>query len=200
MLSKIRLYGRLAEVCGNTTTYEAVLNTPADAIRFLINNFENANKHISQNNYQIYVGDENIGEEALSFPSRGQEIKIIPVISGSGNVGRILAGVVLIGIAVGVTGGIGILGEPIFAATTGAFAPAALAGKVGMLLLLSGIAGLLTPTPEIPEDEGDPTKSFNFSGVQNNANAGTAIPICYGHVICGSIPVSAKLTTNDIEA
>ena len=198
MLSKIRLYGRLAEVCGNTTTYEAVLNTPADAIRFLINNFENANKHISQNNYQIYVGDENIGEEALSFPSRGQEIKIIPVISGSGNVGRILAGVVLIGIAIG-TGGIGILGKPVISAT-GVFAPAALAGKIGMLLVLSGIAGLLTPTPEIPEDEGDPTKSFNFSGVQNNANAGTAIPICYGHVICGSIPVSAKLTTNDIEA
>mgnify|MGYP005725971427 CR=1 FL=1 len=198
MLSKIRLYGRLAEVCGNTTTYEAVLNTPVDAIRFLINNFKNANKHISQNNYQIYVGDENIGEEALSFPSRGQEIKIIPVISGSGNVGRILAGVVLIGIAVGVTGGIGILGKPVISAT-GVFAPAALAGKIGMLLVLSGIAGLLTPTPEIPEDEGDPTKSFNFSGVQNNANAGTAIPICYGHVICGSIPVSAKLTTNDIE-
>ena len=198
MLSKIRLYGRLAEVCGNTTTYEAVLNTPADAIRFLINNFKNANKHISQNNYQIYVGDENIGEEALSFPSRGEEIKIIPVISGSGNVGRILAGVVLIGIAVG-TGGIGILGQPIFSAS-GVFAPAALAGKVGMLLLLSGVAGLLTPTPEIPEDEGDPTRSFSFSGVQNNANAGTAIPICYGHVICGSIPVSAKLTTNDIEA
>lgn len=199
MLSKIRLYGRLAEVCGNTTTYEAVLNTPADAIRFLINNFKNANKHISQNNYQIYVGDENIGEEALSFPSGGQEIKIIPVISGSGNVGRILAGVVLIGIAVGVTGGIGILGKPVISAT-GVFAPAALAGKIGMLLVLSGIAGLLTPTPEIPEDEGDPTKSFSFSGVQNNANAGTAIPICYGHVICGSIPVSAKLTTNDIEA
>ena len=198
MLSKIRLYGRLAEVCGNTTTYEAVLNTPVDAIRFLINNFKNANKHISQNNYQIYVGDENIGEEALSFPSRGQEIKIRPVISGSGNVGRILAGVVLIGIAVGVTGGIGILGKPVISAT-GVFAPAALAGKIGMLLVLSGIAGLLTPTPEIPEDEGDPTKSFNFSGVQNNANAGTAIPICYGHVICGSIPVSAKLTTNDIE-
>ena len=197
MLSKIRLYGRLAEVCGNTTTYEAVLNTPADAIRFLINNFKNANKHISQNNYQIYVGDENIGEEALSFPSGGQEIKIIPVISGSGNVGRILAGVVLIGIAVG-TGGIGILGKPVFA--SGVFAPAALAGKIGMLLVLSGIAGLLTPTPEIPEDEGDPTRSFSFSGVQNNANAGTAIPICYGHVICGSIPVSAKLTTNDIEA
>ena len=200
MLSKIRLYGRLAEVCGNTTTYEAVLNTPADAIRFLINNFENANKHISQNNYQIYVGDENIEEQSLSFPSRGQEIKIIPVISGSGNVGRIIAGVVLIGVAIGTGGmGLGILGQPVFAAGTGVFSGAALAGKVGMLLLLSGVAGLLTPTPEIPEDEGDPTRSFSFSGVQNNANAGTAIPICYGHVICGSIPVSAKLTTNDIE-
>jgi len=201
MLSKIRLYGRLAEVCGNTTTYEAVLNTPTDAIRFLINNFKNASKHISQNNYQIYVGDENIEEQSLSFPCRGEEIKIIPVISGSGNVGKIIAGVVLIGAAFAFSGGagLGILGKPIVS-SAGVFSGAALAGKVGMLLLLSGVAGLLTPTPEIPENEGDPTRSFSFSGVQNNANAGTAIPICYGHVICGSIPVSAKLTTNDIEA
>ena len=200
MLSKIRLYGELTEKCNGHNELQAVLNRPVDAIRFLINNFDNLEKHIIENNYKVIVDEENIEEVELNFPSRPKEIKIIPVISGSGNVGKIIAGVVLIGAAVAFSGGagLGILGKPIVSAS-GVFSGAALAGKVGMVLLLSGVAGLLSPTPDVPEEEGDPTKSFSFNGVQNNARAGIPIPICYGHVLVGSIPVSASITTVDIE-
>tara|TARA_R100001440_G_C2509418_1_gene117649 strand:+ start:221 stop:823 length:603 start_codon:yes stop_codon:yes gene_type:complete len=200
MLSNIKLYGELSEKCNGHTELQAVLNRPVDAIRFLINNFDNLESHIIKNNYKVIVDDQDIEEVELDFPSFPQEIKIIPIISGSGNVGRIIAGVVLIGAAIAFSGGagLGILGKSIF--TGGALAPAALAGKVGMFLVLSGVAGLLTPTPDVPEDEGDPTKSFSFSGVQNNARAGIPIPICYGHVLVGSIPVSASITTVDINA
>ena len=201
MLSKIKLYGELTEKCNGHKEFQAVLNRPVDAIRFLINNFDNLEKHIIENNYRVIVDNFDIEEVELNFPSCPKEIKIIPVISGSGNVGRIIAGVVLIGAAVAFSGGagLGILSQPIFTAG-GALAPAALAGKVGMFLLLTGVAGLLTPTPDVPEEEGDPTKSFSFSGVQQNARAGIPIPICYGHVLVGSIPVSAKITTVDINA
>ena len=76
----------------------------------------------------------------------------------------------------------------------------ALAGKIGLLLVLSGVAGLLTPTPELPDDESDPIKSFSFSGVQQTARSGTAIPIVYGKTLVGSIPISTKIRTVDIEA
>ena len=76
----------------------------------------------------------------------------------------------------------------------------ALAGKIGMLLVLSGVAGLLTPTPELPEDADDPIKSFSFSGVQQTTRSGTAIPIVYGKTLVGSIPVSTKIETIDVEA
>jgi predicted phage tail protein len=38
---------------------------------------------------------------------------------------------------------------------------------VGITLILGGVAQLLTPTPKISKDEGDPRKSFSFSGIQN---------------------------------
>jgi len=200
MLSKIKLYGELSEKCNGHNELQAVLNRPVDAIRFLINNFNNLEKHIIEYNYKVIVDEENIEEVELNFPSRPKEIKIIPVISGSGNVGRIIAGVVLIGAAFAFTGGIAgsaalKLGLGGF---TGGAAGMALVGNIGLLLVLGGVAGLLSPTPEIPEDEEDPTKSFNFSGVQNTSRAGIAVPVCYGHVLTGSIPISAKISTSDI--
>ena len=199
MLNKIKLYGELTDICGGNNVFEAVLNSPIDAVRFLISNFKGAEQHIIKNNYQVYCGDECINEKELNFSNNNCDIKIIPVISGSGNVGRIIAGVVLIGAAFAFSGGaltpalnLGLGGF------TGGAAGMALVGNIGLLLVLGGIAGLLSPTPEIPEDEEDPTKSFNFSGVQNTSRAGIAVPVCYGHVLTGSIPISAKISTSDI--
>ena len=68
-----------------------------------------------------------------------------------------------------------------------------------MVLVLQGVVGLRTPTPEVDDSEGDPRNSFSFSGIQNTARAGTAIPVIYGDVITGSIPVSARVVTEDSE-
>ena len=68
-----------------------------------------------------------------------------------------------------------------------------------MLLVLSGIAGFLTPIPETPDVEGDPTKSFSFSGVQQTGRSGTAIPVIYGEVMTGSIVVSAKIDVDEVD-
>ena len=203
MLSKIKLYGDLAEFCGGQNEYMAVINRPIDAIRFLRSNFIGLDKHILNKNYQVFIGDYNIDENLLDFPSGGLDVKIIPVVAGAGNVGRIIAGVALIGFAM-FTGGAGILGKGLFSGagmTFGAtsFSISAFAGKLGLLLILSGVAGLLTPTPELPEEESDPIKSFSFSGVQQTTRSGTAIPVVYGKTLVGSIPISTKIETNDIE-
>jgi predicted phage tail protein len=150
------------------------------------------------------MGEHNIDEDLLDFPSGGLDIKIIPVVAGAGNIGKILAGIALIGFAF-VTGGAGILSKGVMSGagmTFGAtnFSISALAGKLGLLLVISGVAGLLTPTPELPDDEADPIKSFSFSGVQQTARSGTAIPIVYGKTLVGSIPISTKIRTVDIEA
>ena len=205
MLSKLKLYGELSEFCGGQNEFEAVINRPIDAIRFLRSNFIGFDKHILNKNYQVYIGEHNIDEDLLDFPSGGLDIKIIPVIAGAGNVGKIIAGVALIGFAMFTGGGAGILGKGLMSGAgmtfgTTSFSISALAGKLGLLLVLSGVAGLLTPTPELPDDESDPIKSFSFSGVQQTTRSGTAIPVVYGKTLVGSIPISTKIETNDIEA
>ena len=206
MLRKIKLYGNLAEFCGGQNEFEAVANTTADAIKFLAVNFQGLDKHMSEQFYQVKLGNTPLDYEELIYPAGYEEIKIIPVVSGSGNIGKILAGVALIaigfGFAGGFTGKIGFgefLKAPLFNATTGALSWTSLAGKLGILLVLNGLAGLLTPTPEIDDSEGDPRNSFSFSGIQNTARAGTVIPVIYGDVITGSIPVSARVVTEDSE-
>ena len=204
MLSKVKVYGRLADFCKGTEIY-AIINTPIDAVRILKANFKGLDKHMASQNYQVYIDQHNIDEDLLDFPSGGLDIKIVPVIEGAGNVGKIIAGVALLGFAF-MTGGSSILGAGLFevgvgsSVMMGALNVSALAGKLGLLLVLSGVAGLLTPTPELPDDEADPIKSFSFSGVQNTARSGTAIPVVYGKVLVGSIPVSTKIEAVDIEA
>ncbi len=206
MLSKIKIYGELADFCGGNNEFEAVVNQPIDAVRFLKVNFAGLEKHMASQFYQVYIGEHIIDEDLLDFPSGGLDIKIIPVVAGSGNVGKIIAGVALIGLGMfmGNVGFMGLLKAPVFATNAaGAITGVnmfALAGKIGMLLVLSGVAGLLTPTPELPEDADDPIKSFSFSGVQQTTRSGTAIPIVYGKTLVGSIPVSTKIETIDVEA
>jgi len=203
MLSKLKLYGELADFCDGKNEHEAVIYQPIDAIRYLRANYVGVDKHIASQNYQVYIGEHIIDEDLLDFPSGGLDIKIIPVVAGAGNIGKIIAGVALIGFAF-MTGGAGILGKGLMSGAgmtfgSTSFSISALAGKLGMLLVLSGVAGLLTPTPELPDDEADPIKSFSFSGVQQTARSGTAVPIVYGKMLVGSIPISTKIDTSDIE-
>ena len=200
MLRKIKLYGNLAEFCGGQNEFEAVANTPAEAIRFLAVNFKGLDKHMSEQYYQVKLANTPLDYEEILYPAGYDEIKIIPVVAGSGNIGKILAGIALIGLGFAFSGGL-TFGEFLKAPllVDGAISWPALAGKLGMVLVLQGVVGLLTPTPEVDDSEGDPRNSFSFSGIQNTARAGTAIPVIYGDVITGSIPVSARVVTKDSE-
>ena len=91
--------------------------------------------------------------------------------------------------------------------------PAVIAGKgalatkigtalsaVGAGLVLNGVSEILFPLPTPEEQEDDPRISFNFSGVQNTSRAGTAHPIVYGEIVCGSVVISASVDTNQVVA
>ena len=201
MLRKIKLYGNLAEFCGGQNEFEAVANTPAEAIRFLAVNFKGLDKHMSEQFYQVKLANTPLDYEEILYPAGYDEIKIIPVVAGSGNIGKILAGIALIGLGFAFSGGLTFgefLKAPLLKAG-GGISWSALAGKLGMVLVLQGVVALLTPTPEVDDSEGEPRNSFSFSGIQNTARAGTAIPVIYGDVITGSIPVSARVVTEDSE-
>ena len=207
MLRKVKLYGELADFVGHKEL-EAVINSTADAIRFLTSNFQGLEAHMNQRYYKVLVDDYEIGEKDVQNPIGQSDISIVPVIVGAGGgrgLGKILLGATLIGAAFmsgGVTGAAFFKG----AAVEGSFAAAGYlttaAISIGVALVLQGVSDMLFPLPE-PQNfsnEEDPRISFSFSGVQNTSRAGTSHPIAYGEIVTGAVGISAGIDTNQVSA
>jgi predicted phage tail protein len=194
MLRKIKLYGKLAKFIGHRVL-EADVASAAEAVRFLLANWPELEAHMSDQHYRVSIGTYDLTAEELHDPAGAAPISFVPVVAGAGAVGRILIGVALIAAAF-FTGGatIGLLGlaAPVAVSTV-------LAG-VGITLILGGIAQLLTPTPKISKDEGDPRKSFSFSGIQNTNRAGVPVPVVYGETLVGSVVISAGIDIVQVSA
>ena len=200
MLRKIKLYGRLAKFVGQRV-FEADVVSAAEAVRFLLANFPQLEKHMADQYYRVSVGKYALTLDELHDPAGQQEIKIVPVLAGAGGAtGRIIIGALLV-VGAFFTGGatIGLLGlaAPVAVSTVLA--------SVGASLILGGVAQLLTPTPKInapgtPQDNNDPRKSYSFSGIQQTSRQGVPVPIVYGETVVGSVVVSAGIDTVQVAA
>ena len=201
MLSKIKLHGKLAKFIGHKE-FEVKVNSVAQAVSFLINNFPKVEEYMSPEYYIIQVGRYIISKEEIHYPVGTQEINFIPVISGRGNVGKSILGGALIAMSFGVGG----LFTSAINFSAGGFAAAGLGAKaafgIGAGLLLSGVSGMLFPVPDQQafSSEEDPRLSFSFGGIQNTSRAGTPVPIVYGEIFTGSVVISAAIDTNQVEA
>lgn len=191
MLREIRVYGRLAKFLGKRV-FRAEVATAAEAVRFLVANFPQLEKHMADQHYRVSVGSYDLSVDELHDPAGQQQIKIVPVLAGAGAVGRILGGVALLAASFLIPG---------FAAWAGPTAFGLIVG-VGASLVLGGVAQLLTPVPQIiaPGSSGndtqkDPRKSYSFSGIQNTGRQGVPVPIVYGETIVGSVVISAGIDT-----
>mgnify|MGYP003108885070 FL=1 len=201
MLRKVRLYGQLAEFVGRKVI-EADLSSAAEAVRMLIANFPQLDRHMADHHYKVLVGDGALTLDDLHNPVGQEEIKIVPVIVGAGGdgVGLALLGAALVATAVftgGATLSFGITGF------SGGLGISAAVGNIGAGLLLFGVAQMLSPTPAIPQGPDtvqDPRKSFSFSGVQNTSRGGTPVPIVYGKTLTGSVVISAGIDTEQVQA
>jgi predicted phage tail protein len=192
MLRKIKLYGKLAKFIGHRVL-EADVATAAEAVRFLLANWPEAEAHMNDQHYRVSIGTYDIDLEELHHPAGAAPISFVPVVAGAGAVGRILIGVALIAASIFIPGS-----TAIFATTFGKISLGV--GLFGASLVLGGIAQLLTPTPKISQDEGDPRKSFSFSGIQNTNRAGVPVPVVYGETLVGSVVISAGIDIVQVAA
>jgi predicted phage tail protein len=206
MLRTVKVYGHLAEHCGQSV-FEALVRVPADAIKFLLCNFPELRSLMRDGYYKVAVGkfDLQLADhpEQLHYPmAENDVVKVIPVVTGAGGrgLGQILAGAALIAAAVVLapTGGGGFLGAT-GTGFLGATASVA-AGNLGLALTLGGIAQMITPVPKQPEfGEADPRGGFAFSGLENVSQEGVPVPVVYGEMIVGSVVLSTGLVAHIID-
>ena len=193
MLRKIKLYGKLAKFIGKRTL-QADVATAAEAVRFLVANWPQVEKHMANQHYRVSVGTYDLNKDELHDPAGEQVIKFMPVLAGAGAVGKIIAGIALIALS--------FLIIPLGIAAAGA-GIATMVGGIGASLLLGGIAQLISPVPKSQtgfDSEQDPRKSYSFSGVQNTSRQGTPVPVVYGETIVGSVVISAGIDTVQLTA
>lgn len=192
MLREIRLYGQLAKFIGKRVL-RADVASAAEAVRFLVANWPELEKHMADQHYRVSLGKRDLELEEIHEPAGQQVIKIVPVVTGAGAVGRIIAGVTLLVAAFAIPG---------FAAWAGPTAYSLIVG-VGASLLLGGVAQLLSPTPTLPtglDSPNDPRKNYSFSSIQNTSRQGTPVPVVYGETIVGSVVISAGIDIAQVAA
>jgi predicted phage tail protein len=195
MLRKIKLYGKLAKFIGHRVL-EADVATAAEAVRFLVTNWPELEKHMADQYYRVSIGTYDLDLDEIHDPAGQQAIEIVPVMAGAGAVGRIIVGVALIAASILIPGGAVIFGTTFGKISLGV-------GLFGASLVLGGVAQLLTPTPKVPtgpDTQNDPRKSYSFSGIQNTSRQGTPVPIVYGETIVGSVVISAGIDTVQVQA
>jgi predicted phage tail protein len=200
MLRKIKLYGKLAKFIGHRVL-EADVATAAEAVRFLLANWPEAEAHMNDQHYRVSIGTYDIDLEELHHPAGAAPISFVPVVAGAGALGRILIGVALVAlsfVSFGAGAWAGVAGS--FGTAAGAASGSVAVGLLGASLIIGGVAQLLTPTPKISQDEGDPRKSFSFSGIQNTSRAGVPVPVVYGETLVGSVVISAGIDIVQVSA
>ena len=216
MPNKVLLLDDLGKKYGETHVYYN-LRTPADAIKLLCINYPEFAKDVFELQeqgifYKITQVDTNLGLKDLFLPLGSHDLVITPIISGSGDVGKVLLGVGLIG----ATGGIGSgAGLSLFGNTglTGLAAFTAQVGSaLGVGLVLGGISQMLAPQPTLPENldfdgaftnfsggpgslvkGADGKQSFAYTGPTNVSGLGKTIPVIYGKVLAGSLIIGAQI-------
>lgn len=225
-LKKIKVYGKLRKFLGESS-FEADVDTPSQAIKFLLCNFPEVENHMANQFYKIKMGKQDIPLDLLHLKGK-EDIKIIPVASGSVPVvaavtGAFSAGAAVVATAasaIPVVGGIasaaiGTVGAVVGAVGTAATAISALpvvggiASSIVTSVAIEGVTSLLTPTPSVPTSsasdafsQNDPqmqASNFAFSGIANVSRSGVAVPIIYGERFVGSVIVSNGVDTVQVD-
>ena len=202
----VKVYGALRKRLGQCR-FEFDVTTPAQAIKALCVNFPGLEKWLIDSEkdgvgYRVAVSKEKATEEnvaPLLLPFSDREVfSITPVVAGAGRgTTAILLGTALIATAL-ISGGatLGLTGFTASASASAfAGAAAAAAGNLGIGLVLTGVAQVLSPQPSLDStiDEAVQLESFSFSNVVNTSRQGLPVPIAYGRVFVGSAVISSNL-------
>lgn len=202
-MRKVILHGRLRQKFGNSFSLQ--VNNVIEAMRCLAANFKTFDVEVVKGSYFVFIGPGKKGDAwdeerlALNLPPR-RDIHIYPAPKGGKNsgLGKIIAGVALIGLSV-LSGG---AATPLFGGALGAGLTGGTVALVGASLALSGVASMLSKPPKTPDlgkfEAPEDAPSFLLGAPTNQAQEGAVIPIVGGRMRVGSLIISSGVTNEAI--
>lgn len=195
---QVKLLGELGRRFGRS--YSFMVRNPRDVISALANQLDGFKEylcgaHENGIGFKLVDGDPTgMGYEEVMMSCK--QLIIAPVISGSGgkgfSIGQILVGALLIGLAF--IPGVGA------AVATGALTKVGtVLFGLGASLVLTGIAGLLTPPVQTPSSDSKKKDSFMFDRAVELTTQGYPIPLLYGRYLAVSpLTISSAISTESI--
>lgn len=187
MLTQVTLYGPLAKEFGRD--WNLAVSSPREAIRMIEANKPGFLNWIrgsldKYDRYKVIVDYENgkkehLDEDTFSLQRRMKRIRIVPIVTGAGGIGKIIAGVFLVAIGL-------FTGNPAFIG-------------MGISVGLGGIVEMISPRPKKTDQSvrQDGTSYF-FDGPVNTTQQGLPVPLIYGTCLVGSHPISGKVSVDQL--
>jgi predicted phage tail protein len=198
---EVKLLGELGRRFGRS--YRFMANSPKDVISALSNQLAGFKDYLT-GAHEDGIGFRLVDEDAegmdyeeMMMPCR--QLVIAPIISGGGNIGRILIGVALIALAFVSFGGSVAAGSLFAGFAAGKFAiGSGILFSLGTSLVLTGVAALLTPPVKQPK-ETERKDSFLFDRATELSSQGAPVPILYGRFLAASpLMISSAITTQQV--
>lgn len=201
----ILLYGHLGKRFGRV--HRRDVKSAGEAIRALCATLDGFRKAVVDGgSYRVLEGGKTplaVDELEHPLPTKNT-LRIVPVVAGAGDVGRVILGAALMIFAPQIAAAFGATAATATtAAIPGVFGiTAATFTSMGFSLILGGVAQMLAPTPKSPgaADRPDNKPSYAFDGPVNTVAQGNPVPICYGRMIVGSQVISAGLSVEEVPA
>lgn len=201
-LKTVRLYGKLGTRFGRV--HRLAVASAAEAVRALCAIRPGFEKELMTSRdrgigYAVFLGKRNIAEDEMLHPAGREEIRIAPVLQGSGRGGlfQTILGAAMMVFAMWAAGGFSSLASlSSTLATEGWIGATAL---MGMSLMLGGVMQLLSPQMKglSARDSVENGASYNFNGAVNTTAQGNPVPLGYGRMIVGSAVISAGIYAMD---
>lgn len=195
MLTTVILDGAMGKKFGRR--WRLAVDSPNEALRMIDANKPGVFVWIRDNlaryaNYKVTCKYEDgrveeLDENEYPLNRKATEIRFTPILEGSGAVGRIIAGIVLVIVGILLVWSVGL---PIILA--------------GIGLIVGGVIQLLTPQPKMGAQNPDSQKrsdgtSYYFDGPVNTVAQGATIQLIYGECLVGSHPIYAAVTVDDVK-
>lgn len=196
-MRKVKLLGELGRKFGKSFNLD--VRTPAEAIRAISANFPEFRNYLTESEkrgigYKVIVGKDAQTIEGLHLPSGKQNIKIVPIVTGSGKgMTQFIIGAALLVAA--------IYYPPLATAGVayGTTTYATMVGTIGVSMMIGGVIQMLTPIPKMEAGQTAENKpSFVFNGAVNTTAQGYPVPVGYGRMVVGSAVISAGISTEEM--
>lgn len=190
MMRNIHLHGALGAEFGKTYCFD--VNSVGETIAALNANFPRFANAIRDGFYKVVLGKSvrqglALREDQLGVRLADRAIHIVPAVQGrkNGGLGKVIAGIALIGLSMMSGGAVGALMATSFAGGT----VGATVGSMGLAMAMTGVSAMLAPEQKAE----DATKSFTMSGPTSNVQEGSILPIAYGEVVTSGYMISGSV-------